>query len=166
MLPLTILWPFMTPFIIKYQSTKCYNHRKWGSRCPNSEISSQAGRGPCLRGWPNLWLNEISLVNETCIIWQHLLVLLYVEIYNEELWDLLTDNKRKTTLLSLNIREDKCSSITVQNLKEVAVRNLDRLHCKRGVSKTVSDKLSLANKSYVGLVLSLLSRKFAKNYYC
>ncbi len=90
----------------------------------------------------------------------------YVEIYNEELWDLLTDNKRKTTLLSLNIREDKCSSITVQNLKEVAVRNLDRLHCKRGISKTVSDKLSLANNLYVGLVLSLLSRKFAKKYYC
>ena len=39
-------------------------------------------------------------------------------------------------------------------------------HCKRGVSKTVSDKLSLANKSYVGLVPSLLSCKFAKKYYC
>ncbi|KAL7502509.1 hypothetical protein ACHAWX_000853, partial [Stephanocyclus meneghinianus] len=49
----------------------------------------------------------------------------YVEIYNEELQDLLTDNKRKTTPLPLNIREDKCGSITVQNLKNVAMRNLD-----------------------------------------
>ncbi|KAL3792726.1 hypothetical protein ACHAWO_002331 [Cyclotella atomus] len=49
----------------------------------------------------------------------------YVEIYNEELRDLLTDNKRKTT--SLVIREDKKGSITVENLKEVAVRSLDQL---------------------------------------
>lgn len=49
----------------------------------------------------------------------------YVEIYNEELRDLLTDNKRKTT--SLVIREDKKGSIVVENLKEVAVRSLDQL---------------------------------------
>lgn len=49
----------------------------------------------------------------------------YVEIYNEELRDLLTDNKRKMT--SLVIREDKKGAITVENLKEVAVRSLDQL---------------------------------------
>lgn len=51
----------------------------------------------------------------------------YVEIYNEELRDLLTDNKRKSTPTSLNIREDKRGTITVENLKEVAVRSLDQL---------------------------------------
>lgn len=49
----------------------------------------------------------------------------YVEIYNEELRDLLTDGKRKTS--SLVIREDKKGSITVENLKEVAVRSIDQL---------------------------------------
>jgi centromeric protein E len=48
----------------------------------------------------------------------------YVEIYNEELRDLLTD-KRKNS--ALTIREDKRGSITVENLKEVAVRSLEQL---------------------------------------
>lgn len=49
----------------------------------------------------------------------------YVEIYNEELRDLLSDNKRRIT--PLVIREDKKGCITVENLKEVAVRSLDQL---------------------------------------
>ena len=52
----------------------------------------------------------------------------YVEIYNEELRDLLaSDTKRKSNPSSLIIREDKKGSITVENLKEVAVRSLDQL---------------------------------------
>ena len=51
----------------------------------------------------------------------------YVEIYNEELRDLLTDNKRKSEPSSLVIREGKKGTITVENLKEVAVRSLDQL---------------------------------------
>lgn len=51
----------------------------------------------------------------------------YIEIYNEELRDLLTDNKRKAKPTALTIREDKRGSIAVENLKEVAVRSLDQL---------------------------------------
>lgn len=50
----------------------------------------------------------------------------YVEIYNEELRDLLNDNKRKSST-SLIIREDKRGSISVEGLKEVAVKSLDQL---------------------------------------
>ena len=50
----------------------------------------------------------------------------YVEIYNEELRDLLNDNKRKSST-SLIIREDKRGSISVDGLKEVAVKSLDQL---------------------------------------
>ncbi|KAL7502933.1 LOW QUALITY PROTEIN: hypothetical protein ACHAXN_000794 [Cyclotella atomus] len=51
------------------------------------------------------------------------------DIYNEELRDLLTDNKpdNKQKTNSLVIREDKKGSISVENLKEVTVRSLDRL---------------------------------------
>jgi len=52
----------------------------------------------------------------------------YVEIYNEELRDLLNDNKRrKSSVSSLLIREDKRGVISVEGLKEVAVRSLDQL---------------------------------------
>ncbi len=50
----------------------------------------------------------------------------YVEIYNEELRDLLSDNNRKSST-SLIIREDKTGSIAVDGLREVAVKNLDQL---------------------------------------
>ena len=50
----------------------------------------------------------------------------YVEIYNEELRDLLSD-KRKSNQSSLVIREDRKGVIAIENLKEVAVRNLDQL---------------------------------------
>ena len=50
----------------------------------------------------------------------------YVEIYNEELRDLLSDNNRKSST-SLTIREDKTGSIAVDGLREVAVKNLDQL---------------------------------------
>ena len=50
----------------------------------------------------------------------------YVEIYNEELRDLLNDNNRKSSG-SLTIREDKLGSISVEGLKEVAVKSLDQL---------------------------------------
>ena len=50
----------------------------------------------------------------------------YVEIYNEELRDLLNDNDRKSSS-SLTIREDKIGSISVDGLKEVAVKSLDQL---------------------------------------
>jgi hypothetical protein len=45
------------------------------------------------------------------------------DIYNEELRDLLTDNKpdNKQKTNSLVIREDKKGSISVENLKEVTV---------------------------------------------
>ena len=49
-----------------------------------------------------------------------------MEIYNEELRDLLNDNKRKSST-SLIIREDKRGSISVEGLKEVAVKSLDQL---------------------------------------
>jgi centromeric protein E len=49
----------------------------------------------------------------------------YVEIYNEELRDLLADSKTKS--VSLTIREDKHGSITVENLKEVVVHSLEQL---------------------------------------
>ena len=51
----------------------------------------------------------------------------YVEIYNEELRDLLTDNNRRSAPTSLTIREDKKGSITVEGLKEVAVNSLEQL---------------------------------------
>ncbi|KAL7526397.1 LOW QUALITY PROTEIN: hypothetical protein ACHAXR_003436, partial [Thalassiosira sp. AJA248-18] len=50
----------------------------------------------------------------------------YVEIYNEELRDLLNDKSRKTST-SLIIREDKEGSISVEGLKEVAVNSLEQL---------------------------------------
>lgn len=50
----------------------------------------------------------------------------YVEIYNEELRDLLTDNKRKSST-TLVIREDKRGSISVEGLKEIAVNSLEQL---------------------------------------
>ena len=49
----------------------------------------------------------------------------YVEIYNEELRDLLAYSKTKS--VSLTIREDKHGSITVENLKEVVVHSLEQL---------------------------------------
>lgn len=50
----------------------------------------------------------------------------YMEIYNEELRDLLNDNNRRTST-SLTIREDKRGSIYVEGLKEVAVTSLEQL---------------------------------------
>ena len=51
----------------------------------------------------------------------------YVEIYNEELRDLLSD-KRKSNPSYLEIREDdRKGVIAIENLKQVAVRNLDQL---------------------------------------
>lgn len=52
----------------------------------------------------------------------------YVEIYNEELRDLLNDsNRRSSSGSSLIIREDKKGAISVDGLKEVAVKSLDQL---------------------------------------
>lgn len=48
----------------------------------------------------------------------------YVEIYNEELRDLLNNRQSST---SLTIRDDKKGNVVVEGLKEVAVRNLDQL---------------------------------------
>lgn len=50
----------------------------------------------------------------------------YVEIYNEELRDLLSDNRSKSSP-SLIIREDKQGSISVDGLKEVAVESFEQL---------------------------------------
>jgi centromeric protein E len=49
----------------------------------------------------------------------------YVEIYNEELRDLLVDNNQMSA--PLIIREDKKGSISVENLREVAVSNFEEL---------------------------------------
>lgn len=52
----------------------------------------------------------------------------YVEIYNEELRDLLNDQSRKSSsTTSLIIREDKQGSISVEGLKEVAVESFEQL---------------------------------------
>lgn len=52
----------------------------------------------------------------------------YVEIYNEELRDLLNDsNRRSSSSSGLIIREDKKGAISVDGLKEVAVKSLDQL---------------------------------------
>ena len=48
----------------------------------------------------------------------------YVEIYNEDLRDLLNNRQSST---SLTIRDDKKGNVVVEGLKEVAVRNLDQL---------------------------------------
>ena len=45
----------------------------------------------------------------------------------EELRDLLNDNKGRKSSVSLLIREDKRGAISVEGLKEVAVRSLDQL---------------------------------------
>eukprot|EP00956_Cyclotella_meneghiniana_P008814 scaffold12086_cov66-Cyclotella_meneghiniana.AAC.2 len=58
---------------------------------------------------------------------EHSVKISYVEIYNEELRDLLRDKRTSSNTSSLAIREDRKGAVTVQNMKEVAVQNLDQL---------------------------------------
>ena len=93
----------------------------------------------------------------------------YVEIYNEELRDLLNDNKRrKSSVSSLLIREDKRGVISVEGLKEVAVRSLDQLmdvfkvgELNKSVGSTKMNERS--SRSHAILSINLEKKTVLKN---
>lgn len=93
----------------------------------------------------------------------------YVEIYNEELRDLLHDTSRKSSYSSLVIRENKKGTTFVEGLKEVAVRSLDQLmevfkfgEKNKSVGSTKMNDRS--SRSHAILTINL-ERKTVMNHY-
>ena len=92
-----------------------------------------------------------------------------MEIYNEELRDLLHDTSRKSSYSSLVIREDKKGTTFVEGLKEVAVRSLDQLmevfevgEKNKSVGSTKMNDRS--SRSHAILTINL-ERKTVMNHY-
>jgi centromeric protein E len=94
----------------------------------------------------------------------------YVEIYNEELRDLLNDNSRKSSS-SLEIREDKQGVIIVEGLKEVVVKSLEDLmkifnagEQKRSVGSTKMNDRSSRSHAILSVTLERKTTTSAPKY--
>ena len=94
----------------------------------------------------------------------------YVEIYNEELRDLLNDNSRKSSS-SLEIREDKQGVIIVDGLKEVVVKSLEDLmkifnagEQKRSVGSTKMNDRSSRSHAILSITLERKTTTSAPKY--
>jgi centromeric protein E len=95
----------------------------------------------------------------------------YVEIYNEELRDLLKNDSSRKSSSSLEIREDKQGVIIVEGLKEVVVKSLEDLmkifkagEKKRSVGSTKMNDRSSRSHAILSITLERKTTTSAPKY--
>lgn len=80
---------------------------------------------PALRGIiPNSFAHIFGCINENEEGKRFLIRCSYLEIYNEEVYDLLVENKKGQQLVKLEVKENPDKGIFVKDLKQIIVKSI------------------------------------------
>ncbi len=80
---------------------------------------------PNLRGIiPNCFAHIFGCINENEEGKRFLIRCSYLEIYNEEVYDLLTEHKKGQQLVKLEVKENPDKGIFVKDLKQIIVKSI------------------------------------------